>query len=35
LEEAALKGHTLTEWVFQRTDGELIYADMTILSIVF
>lgn len=35
LEEATLKGHTRTEWVFQRSDGDLIYADMTILSILF
>jgi PAS domain S-box-containing protein len=34
-EKVAQHGHTRTEWVFQRYDGELIYADMTILSISF
>lgn len=34
-EKVALHGHTRTEWVFKRYDGELIYADMTILSISF
>ncbi|MBU2319738.1 MAG: response regulator, partial [Gammaproteobacteria bacterium] len=34
-EQVSLCGNTRTEWVFQRHDGELIYADMTILSISF
>ncbi|SHE81482.1 Hpt sensor hybrid histidine kinase [Marinomonas polaris DSM 16579] len=34
-EQIALQGHTRTEWVLQRYDGELIYTDMTIMSISF
>ena len=34
-EQVTLCGNTRTEWVFQRYDGEPIYADMTILSIAF
>ena len=34
-EQVTLCGNTRTEWVFQRYDGEPIYADMTILSISF
>lgn len=34
-EHIALQGHTRTEWVLQRYDGELIYTDMTIMSISF
>lgn len=33
--EVDLYGHNRTEWVFQRQDEELIYADMTIVSISF
>ncbi|WP_421847875.1 response regulator [Marinomonas sp.] len=34
-EQLALYGHTRTEWVFQRYDGEPIFTDMTVLSISF
>lgn len=35
LRQVSLYGNTRTEWVFKGSDGELIHADMTILSISF